>query len=161
MRLTLLYRTGLLLSVSLVAAACGGGDHAGTGPPVVEDDDAEIVPSVMGTCQKLCCSDLDCPSGLSCHVLDASGGSLGTCSEAPPAGSTSSAAGCWTLNPQQCNPISNEGCASGESCDFDEGDESIEPVVMCFSNAEPVLASQECDAVYGSPCEVGYHCRPN
>jgi hypothetical protein len=153
---------GFALVVTL--AACGGSGNDGGGPPrPPADPDTSIVPGVPGTCQKLCCSDADCAGG-TCQALDPSSGTIGVCagsSDTWPSSGALFVQSCWTRDQAQCNPLDNSGCDDGEACDFDPGDDSMDPTVGCFAGEQTLALGEACDAVYGPLCQPGLHCLPN
>lgn len=175
MRIRLLL--GVPFAALLVAAACGS--DGGGGPPTgsggsggsePDADDDEIPPS-PGTCRPLCCSSADC-NGESCNAFDSGYGTLGVCSGAGwgsdgggdpdggPGGTFPDT--CWTLNDASCNPMTNEGCAAGDACDFGgDDDPEFEPVVGCFGGDNTQGPGETCDAALGPFCIPGFHCVAN
>jgi hypothetical protein len=151
----------MCLAITLSFFIACGGSGGGGGPPSNDlyEDDAKIVPSVFGTCEKLCCSDADC-EGASCQAFDSALGTLGTCTTQPAAATPGAlGAGCYLPADEECDPLAKTGCQAGEVCDFDPGDAQLAPVVMCFAGLDTLEAGETCDAVYGPACNSGYHCR--
>ena len=60
-----------------------------------------------------------------------------------------------------CELVTGGGCDEGELCDLDEGDDWLDPAILCSPGMDAHADGEECDAVYGPYCNAGYHCRPN
>ena len=139
-----------------------GGNNVNTGEP--EPDPEEPIDPIPGTCQRLCCSSADCGDGETCTALDSANGTLGVCSGSgvpigdPP---VTLPEGCWSANEPQCNPLTNEGCAAGDACDYGPGDAEYEPVLGCFGGDNTQGPSETCDLALGPWCVPGYTCVPN
>lgn len=158
----------------VLSAACGS--DGGSGPPTGgggsggDDVDAgeEEIPPAPGSCQKLCCADSDCAGG-ACTAFAPASGTLGFCSGSgwgseggagdPDAGTTL-APGCWT-GVIECNPLTNEGCAAGDACDYGPGDSEVEPVVGCFGGDNTQGPGESCDNALGPWCIPGFSCVEN
>lgn len=167
----------LVLTTSLLAAACSG-DDGGGGPPTggtgggggsgagpandsgLPDADAPE----PGTCRPLCCADSDCGGG-TCTPLDATAGTLGTCTGGTGGGTTDAGgalpASCWTATTPECNPLTNEKCGAGGACDVGSlGDPETKPVVSCYYDDNIQGPDEDCDNAGGPYCVAGYHCVP-
>ncbi len=141
----------------------GSGGAGGSGG---EEDSGYEITADPGTCQKLCCSAVDCGAGEHCQALDATLGTLGTCAPGEPAEPPTGTPGefpesCWTKNDAECNPLSNESCDAGDACDVGGlGDPTIAPLLGCFGGDNTQGPTEICDNAEGPFCQPGYHCVP-
>ncbi len=178
------YRVREAFFVALLFAAMACNDKGGSaGPPQVDLDpnaganvDGEEVLGEPGTCQKLCCSDADCPNGASCEAVDDAQGTLGVCtsagSEWPGAAGAPGNSGtpgspgelsssCWSDPDLECNPLTNAGCETGDACDVIDDDPEFPLVVGCAGGDTIQGPGETCDASWGPWCVPGYHCVRN
>jgi hypothetical protein len=161
----------LAFVVSLLAVGCGSSQDSG--PPhnmggsggTDDAQDFEDAAPEPGVCQPLCCSDADC-AGLACKVFDSSYGTLGVCMP----GTTGTGSGdatatfdqtCWTVNPPECNPFTNEQCDPGDACDVGGLGSDTQPSVSCYYGDNVQAQGETCDNVEGPYCLPGFHCVPN
>ncbi len=147
------------------AAAASGGSAGGSGSAGSAGKSGGFntggAAGEPGTCRAFCCSPENCAPGVACLPFQPGVGTLGACAGDGATGSDGGAlpSGCWTAE-TECNPLTNEGCSPGNSCDYAEDDSGYKFVVACFGGDNVMGPGDPCDNVNGPFCKPTLHCAP-